>query len=540
MMRGKWANGQIGKWGAGLGPLVSRLAPHALRFTPLALGGVAWVVYVLTMAPRLTWASKLAQAHIGRDGGDFISAAWVLGVPHPTGYPTYTMLAWLFTRLPWGGVAWRVHLLSGFAGAGTVVLAYLIGRRRTRTGEWATGSVVWGAVVGTLLLAFAPLFWGHAIIAEVHTLHLFFIALVLWLMLRWRDGEGPLPLAALAFGLGMGNHVTLTFLGPLILMLLWSGRRRLSWRGVLLSALALAAGLMVYAYLPWRAATDPLINWGDPDTREGFWWMVSGRGYRRHFFALPRDELLPRLEDWGAISRGQFPLAAWVLAPLGLWALLRHDRWLALGSLVHAAINLVYSVGYTTSDAFVYLLPVYFYLALWMGRGAAYLLDEARQLREPERRQAVISGLLALGLLLLPLFSLVKKWDEMDLTHDWQAETFARETLEAVEPGGLILVGADAYTFALWYYHYVEEVRPDVLVINYPMLSFEWYRHTVEAHHPEMALPRPDAERVTKLDVVLRNLDQRAVYVTAEGGEEEDLPGLELTPVGELLRVTTP
>ena len=529
-MKSKWANKPMNKWESRLS---SFTLPRRLG-SPLLLGGVVLLVYLLTMAPRLTWATRLAQAHIGRDGGDFISAAWVLGVPHPTGYPTYTMLAWLFTRLPFGGVAWRVHLLSGLAGTGTVMLAYLIGRQRTRALEWATSPMIVGAAVGALLLAFAPLFWGHAIIAEVHTLHLFFIALVLWLMMRWRDGEGPLPLAALVFGLGMGNHITLAFLGPTILMLLWCGRARLSWRGVFLSALALLAGLMVYAYLPWRASTDPLINWGDPDNRENFWWMVSGRGYRRFFFAWPRAELMPRLENWGAISRGQFPLVAWALAPLGLWALARRDRWLALGSLVHAALCLVYSVGYGTTDAFVYLLPAYFYAALWMGQGAALLLQE---LRKSVRRQALMTSLLALGLLALPLISLATRWEGMDLTDDWEVDAYAQDALGGVEPGALILVESDAYTFTLWYYHYVEELRPDVLVINYPMLSFEWYRHTVEVHHPEVLVSGPDAKRMTKLDMVLRNLDQRAVYIAEDA---DDLPGMQLTPVGRLWQVTTP
>jgi 4-amino-4-deoxy-L-arabinose transferase-like glycosyltransferase len=495
---------------------------------------MALMIYLLTMAPRLTWATNLARAHIGRDGGDLVSAAWVMGVPHPTGYPTYTLLAWLFTRLPFGGIAWRVHLLSGFAGAGTVALVYAIGRRWARSREWMTGATAWGAAIGALLLGFAPLFWGHAIIAEVHTLHLFFIALVLWLMSRWHDAESPLPLAALAFGLGMGNHVTLAFLAPFILMLLWSGRERLSWRGVLASALALAAGLMVYAYLPWRAATDPVINWGAADTREGFWWMVSGRGYRRFFFALPRNELAPRLGQWWDLSLDQFLLPVWTLAFLGLWDL-RHNRWLALGSLVHAAISLVYALGYNVSDAFVYLLPAYFYVALWIGRGAAFVLATTRRLYESDRDQEKVVSLVAAGLMLAPLVSLASEWQGMDLTHDWEVEIYAQEALEVVEPGSLILVAGDRNTFALWYYRYAEEWRPDVMVVNYVMLNFDWYRRVVTTHHPEMILP--ELAQTNKLNAVLLNLDQRAVYIAED---EDELPDMQLTPAGPLWQVTKP
>lgn len=206
------------------------------------------------------------------------------------------MLAWLFTRLPFGSVAWRVQILSDLARTATVALACLIGRRIAEKRE--SGAAILGAVFSALLLAFAPLAWGHSLLAEVYTLLLFFIALILWLMLRWRDDEGPLWLAALALGVGMGNHITLAFIVPFILLLLWEGQNRLAWRDVLFSAVTLGGGLLVYLYAPWRASAGPIINWGDPDTREGFSWMVTGQRYRRLLFALPSERFLPRLEEW--------------------------------------------------------------------------------------------------------------------------------------------------------------------------------------------------------------------------------------------------
>jgi 4-amino-4-deoxy-L-arabinose transferase-like glycosyltransferase len=203
---------------------VERIWPPVSRYMPVWLTGITLLVYLLTMAPRLTWE------HAGRDGGDLITAAFVMGVPHPPGYPTYMMLAIPFTRLPFGSVAWRVHLLSALASSATVVLIYQIGLRLApdRRSRWA----ILGSAVGALLLGFAPLFWGQALIAEVYALHLFFISLVLLLMLRWRDGDGHLAWAALAFGVGMGDHITLSFLVPFILLMLVIGRSRLSLRSV--------------------------------------------------------------------------------------------------------------------------------------------------------------------------------------------------------------------------------------------------------------------------------------------------------------------
>ena len=63
------------------------------------------LVYLATLAPDITWAYQ------GTDGGDLITAAYTLGVPHPSGYPTYVLMGWLFSKLPVGTIAWRFNFL---------------------------------------------------------------------------------------------------------------------------------------------------------------------------------------------------------------------------------------------------------------------------------------------------------------------------------------------------------------------------------------------------------------------------------------------
>ena len=80
----------------------------------------SFLVYLATLAPTITWRND------GMDGGDLISAAYTLGIPHPTGYPTYVLLARLFSFLPWGDVAYRVNLMSAVFASLTVLLVYAI------------------------------------------------------------------------------------------------------------------------------------------------------------------------------------------------------------------------------------------------------------------------------------------------------------------------------------------------------------------------------------------------------------------------------
>ena len=86
------------------------------RFLPVVLCLSLLAVYGLTLAPGLTWANS------GADGGDLIAAAATGGVPHPTGYPVYLLLA-VFQFLPIGSPATR-PTFSALAAAGASVLVY--------------------------------------------------------------------------------------------------------------------------------------------------------------------------------------------------------------------------------------------------------------------------------------------------------------------------------------------------------------------------------------------------------------------------------
>ncbi|MEA3376039.1 MAG: DUF2723 domain-containing protein, partial [Chloroflexota bacterium] len=137
------------------------------RFVPLAGAALLLGVYLLTMAPTLSWS------HHGADGGDLVTAVARGSIPHPPGFPTYLLLGELFNRLPLRDPAWRLNLLSAVA-AGLTIAAV----RRLRF-----PSSTLGVLCAGLCLGLAPLFWSQALIAEVYTVAALFSALVVLLVL---------------------------------------------------------------------------------------------------------------------------------------------------------------------------------------------------------------------------------------------------------------------------------------------------------------------------------------------------------------------
>ena len=268
-----------------------RAAPFAAS---IGVGLTALALYWLTAAPGLTWL------HQGADGGELLAAAIVNGVPHPPGYPLYTLLlqSWLAitAALPGGDLAWRGNLASGLASAISAGLTVWIAGRLLPDERWRW---LWAALAG-LAWAVTPLAWSQAVITEVYALH---TLLVVWLALAVLIYGRRARYAVLPIGLGMAHHLTFALLLPAAVYALAvqvEGQRR--WLRI---GAALGAGLMLAALLNLRTllvagSGPPPVNWGYADQWPGMWWLMSGEAYRGYLFSAPLDSLVNRLAAWAS------------------------------------------------------------------------------------------------------------------------------------------------------------------------------------------------------------------------------------------------
>lgn len=241
------------------------------RWVAAACGLLAFLVYLFTLAPNVTL----------EDSGEFITAAMHLGVPHPPGYPSWTIISWLFaTLIPIGNVAWRVNLVSAVCGGltiGTFCLLMIHSSRWLMRGIPGAAATVIdrlapiGAAVGSLSLAFSEVMWSQSVIAEVYTLNALFLALTVWSFYWWMLHPGKLFwLAATSFwlALGLSNHHTLLFIFPAFFLGLWFVRREIFWSfmaGVILVSAS------VLAYFAGLAKKPPATLMGMPGGEAAGW-----------------------------------------------------------------------------------------------------------------------------------------------------------------------------------------------------------------------------------------------------------------------------
>lgn len=501
-----------------------RLLGHFAKGADVLAFAAPLAVYLFTMPSGLTWA------HEGADGGDLIAAARTLGIPHPPGYPLYTLLARAFLAIPWGTPAHRVALLSAVAGAAAAWALCRLCRILLGEAHWPV------ALAAALVWAFAPIVWGQSIIAEVYALGALLATGFLAAMLRWRrtGGKGAWRIAGLLFGLGMAHHLLIAACLIPAMLWIWEQRRRISRQGWIEVAGLVAAGLLFYVYLPLRAAASPPVNWGDARTLTGFWWVASAQPYRHFVFGLPLAEWPVRISAWAGMLASQFKV--WGVA-LGLWgALALHERdrlasWGLLG--LFAAIS-VYAIGYDTTDSYVYLLPALAVFAAWIAAGAADVWERAAAAQKSLSRAALAAA--AVALIALPATSLAMNWSASDMSRDREAQDYVDGSLAALPADAIVLADGDRQTFALWYARWGLSDSLQAEVLSLPLLQFDWYTAQVQARNPDLTLPPAESFAETFLaQFIAANLDSRPIFLTTDSYAADD--GFSLQPAGPLFKV---
>lgn len=440
-------------------PLATHHLPSMTRFIPFIAAAFSLFIYCLTTAPDLT------TAHYGSDSGELITAAFTLGIPHPSGYPTYILLGKLVSYLPIGTVAYRFNLFSAVC---TAIAVFFI----THTHIARIPTAPYAALATGLTVAFAPLVWGQATITEVYSLNLALVAMVIWSVM----GKRPFSLIGFLLGLSITTHLTSLLLLPLCLSTLTSS----GWRQW---SIGLLLGLTPFLALPWLAQTNSPVVWGNPTSLHGWWWLVSGHLYQPNLFALPLTQLWPRLYDWFWLLTPQFTWAFPLLLLLSSHSSLLAPRYSLLPPrffLLSLLFYLLYALGYNTADAIVFCLPA----LLLLGFPLASALHPFGKLA-----------------LLLPLISLLVHFNEQNLSREVGERPFASTIWQQTPTNAILQTPGDQTIFTLWYFHHVEGQRPDVVLVDANLFAFDWYRQQLQTHYPDLqGLERDDLNRFRQLN----------------------------------------
>jgi hypothetical protein len=211
---------------------------------------ITFIVYAMTVQPNVPFW----------DCGEFSSAATWQQVPHPPGAPLFTIAGKIFQIIiPFGDLGWRVNMLSVTATAMTIFLLYLIivkiiqNYRNSPVENLQDALMVFGsAFVGAMSFAFSDTLWFNGVESEVYASSSVFVALVVYVMMRWNEeADNPghekyLLLLAYLLGLSIGVHLLAILATFCIVLMVYFRKYELSVKSF---AITSVIGLVIFYLL---------------------------------------------------------------------------------------------------------------------------------------------------------------------------------------------------------------------------------------------------------------------------------------------------
>ncbi len=488
-----------------------RSAVRTDRILAAAVSAAAFLVYTLTLAPTVSFW----------DSGEYITCAWVAGIPHPPGVPFFVLTGrfatLLFSFIP--EVAARVNLMCALAGSAAVGILSRLLQRWCRRMNYGPGFYRPVALAGGLLAAFSYTIWRNSNAAETYAMALLLTSLILWVFDLWIERRlrglpagRQLLLVGYLMTLSVGNHLSaLIVVGPIVLMyVLYALRRKaFEWRspGFILSLVGLMLlAFSVHLFMPVRAIRQPEINETDPSRYTAFREALERKQYGQvsvfarkgpfgeqlsmyaeyYSWQIGRPEAWRRLLGPGAETLGT---GIWIFcslsvaAGLAVLAVRRRDLlFLVGGTFFMASLAFVIYLNFKTGPEGTLTGEVrerdYFFGAAFAFSALLAALGAGAGLSFLWERKGVWA------LLLLPLAALGVNWHHCDRSGDFAARDYGVNLLESCAPGAVLITNGDNDTFPLWFAQNVLGVRRDVVVSNLSLMNTPWYTRQLMARDP--------------------------------------------------------
>jgi hypothetical protein len=451
------------------------------------------------LIPAIVYIASASPEPGAWDTAELQGVPYILGISHPTGFPLYVMIGYLWSHLfAIGSIAWRMNAMSGVAIGVACAAAYVVARR--------FGASPSAALLATLWFAFSQNAWAHAARAEAQDVAVMCCALAIYAFVRWMQGDAQKWfVGAFALcGLGMAAHPNALWILPAFVVGAFLERRRLAYRPVFAAAASIVAGLLLYGYLPLRSAyvanhgLDPAAslagagggifwNYNDPRTPSGLALELTGSQTETPaYFIASFNPLHVKDALWALVVeiRSQYGVLAGILLVAGFVVAWRRQWRTTLVVAIACTAALLFSAVYPNeSDVGRYRLLVAWLAVPFFGA----LTPRAGSGRRGVAWHAALILFLGLGAGLA--------FEQHRSFFHHAPREGGRWVIDAVRPyvpaGGAIVTGwLDATSLA--YGAYVDGSLPGRIVVSDDALRTDLYRRWAK-QRPIFVLVNPRA-----------------------------------------------
>lgn len=563
------------------------------KYYPYLTGVFVFIVYLFTMAPSVTEI----------DTGELSSVLFTLGIAHPTGYPLFSILGHLFTYipLPVAGIVklnilaalWCAMAVTVFVLASKTVLenpgvfaainkpkkddkkSKKIGKpENIQLPVFPEEVKILASVLGGLILAFNKTLWIQSSSIEVYSLHsLMILLVVLFLLKAFVYGSTELKFSirdnwlifAFVLALSFSNHMSTLFIIPGIAYFYFLKNKfnASSIKKIGLMLLVFFPVLIaLYAYIPLRASSNPVMNWGNAIDIERLLRHVSAKQYQVWLFSS-LDAASKQFSTFlyllfgnytdEVTSFGEFNISLFIIIA-GIIAAYKYAKRFWGFLIITFSFTVLYAINYSINDIETYFLLAFFALSFFAVFGALWLF---KVLKSAKTGYAVPAALMLVFIIIQFAVNL-KETNSNDV---YIFEDYTKAILNSVDNNSVVLgYQWDFYMSPAYYFQNVENYRKDVTLIDKELLRRSWYFNQLERNHPGLIKRiQPDVDvflnalvpfeaggnfdnmvletsyRKIMTGLVSTNIDSRSVYIGSELVENEMQQGNFSLPEGYTL-----
>ena len=447
------------------------------------------IVYIKTLAPTVTFI----------DSGELAAVASKLGVAHPTGYPLFTIIGNIFTKLPFGDEVYRLNLMSAVISSLALLMFFNLltfiflklnlPDENKPAVKKIQNSVYYNiSLASVLILAFSKTFWDTANAIEVYSLHTFFLITNIYLFLKansnnsedkesYLQGEKNWLLFAFVLGLSFTNHLSTIFLsvGFLYLYFAVNGFNKTSFTRILILAVPFLLGYSVYFYL-FARAENPVLSWGYPHNFENFWRHFTGKQFSVWMFSS--------FENAGkqfTYFTKNYPLEYFyvpvLIAIFGLIEIRNKSKKLFYFTVLLFGFCILYAINYDIYDIDSYFLLAFIVTAVWVAFGLLFIANKIKN----------NTTVLSFAFLLICLIPFSQNYSKVDESKNYFVKDYTMNVFKSAQQNSIIFSTQwDFWVSSSIYQQYVKNIRPDLVIIDKELMRKSWYMHHLKIHYPDI------------------------------------------------------
>jgi Protein of unknown function (DUF2723) len=470
------------------------------KYYAIIVGIGVFGVYWYTLCPSLD----------NIDCGELATAQATLSICHPTGYPLFMILGylWLLVPLPFTKI-YQANLLCAFwCAAGVTFFIYFLQsvianptiwakRERTKKSPPPKGALVsvsespndtvvmLASAMGGIVLAFSKTYWLQSNSVEVYSLHMFLVLAIIFCLSKAVTEKEPSKnwlIFSVVLGLGFTNHMAVTYILPAAAYVYFAfyGFR---WKSVKplgkLFVYSMIPIFLLYSFLLWRSSQQPPLNWGDPSNLTKLYRHVSGAQFGGALFSSVQVAEHNFLNYLRSVPF-EFAFGSLFFAVAGIPFVFRKARKLFYFLVIGIGYTVLFSINYDVRDIYTYYLLSYIGFSVFIAFGIYAVLHWLM------RNKLLFLGGLAVTCGIIG----TQMYLNFGTSHRglYTYEDYARNLINSVDSNAVIFTSRvqewDYISSQLIYLQYVEHLRTDVVVINAGLLEMPWYLDQLEQFHP--------------------------------------------------------